>query len=98
MTRADIVRILRAHETELRSRGVERLSLFGSRARGEAGPASDIDLAVRLAPAAGVDLFAFAALSERMREVLGAGVDLVSEPARAVRLQHRIDRDRVNVF
>ena len=98
MDRAEVIGKLRAHEAELRGRGVDRLSIFGSLARGEAGPVSDIDLAVRFSPDARVDLFEFAALNERMREVLGAAVDLVSEPARAMRMQRQIDRDRVNVF
>jgi predicted nucleotidyltransferase len=98
MLMKQIIKTLRAHESELRRRGVEGLSLFGSVARGEAGSASDVDLAVRFTPAARVDLFEFAALSERMREVLGIQVDLISEPARAVRMQREIDRDRVNVF
>lgn len=98
MDKAKVIRTLREYEIELRSRGVERLSLFGSLARGEAGPSSDIDLAVRFVSSAKIGLFEFAALSDRVREVLGAPVDLVSEPARADRMQREIDRDRVDVF
>ncbi|WP_256326338.1 nucleotidyltransferase domain-containing protein [Sphingomonas sp. NFR15] len=36
--------------------------LFGSTARGEASDSSDVDLAVMLDAAAGIDLFRFAAL------------------------------------
>lgn len=39
---------LRAHEDELRALGVRGVSVFGSIARGDAGTASDIDIAVRL--------------------------------------------------
>ena len=35
---------VRRHERELRARGLTRLALFGSTARGEAGPNSDVDL------------------------------------------------------
>jgi hypothetical protein len=98
MRMAQIIQALKAHEAELRSRGVEGLSLFGSMARGEAGPASDVDLAVRFASSSRVDLFEFAALSERVKDLLGMPVDLVSEPARADSMQRQIDRDRVHVF
>jgi predicted nucleotidyltransferase len=37
-------------EAELRACGVRRLALFGSVARGEAGPHSDIDLLVQFEP------------------------------------------------
>jgi predicted nucleotidyltransferase len=40
-----IVGALRAHEAELRRAGIRHLSLFGSFGRGDAGGASDIDLA-----------------------------------------------------
>ena len=48
MDRQRIITRLRAHEAELRRAGVLSLSLFGSAARDDAGPASDVDLAVRL--------------------------------------------------
>jgi predicted nucleotidyltransferase len=39
---------LRAHAAELRAAGIRHLSLFGSVARGDAGPESGIDLGNRL--------------------------------------------------
>lgn len=44
MDREHVIARLRAHERQLRDAGIVRLSLFGSTARGEAGPDSDIDL------------------------------------------------------
>jgi uncharacterized protein len=89
---------LRAHEQELRSLGIAHLSLFGSTARGEAGPESDVDLAVRFDAAAGIGMFKLFAIEERLREIVGVPIDLVSEPARRQRFQDQIDRDRVSVF
>ena len=40
--RERVLAILRRHEPDLRARGITRLRLFGSTARGEAGPGSDI--------------------------------------------------------
>jgi uncharacterized protein len=45
-----IIATLRAHEAELRTAGVQSLSLLGSVARGEATEASDVDVLVRLTP------------------------------------------------
>jgi len=44
LDRDTIVKRLREHEAALRARGVSALYLFGSTARGEAGPKSDVDL------------------------------------------------------
>lgn len=89
---------LKRNKASLRALGLERLSLFGSTARGEASPASDIDLAVTLDQSAGIDLFRFAAISEQLARMLGAKVDLVVEPARNPQLQAQIDRDRLRVY
>lgn len=78
--------------------GVVRLSLFGSVARGQAGPESDIDLAAELDHSRGVDLLDFAQISLHLSELLGATVDLISEPARKPHFQEQIDRDRVHAF
>jgi predicted nucleotidyltransferase len=44
MSRAEVLATLRTHEQEIRTAGVTRLSLFGSAARDEASPSSDVDL------------------------------------------------------
>ena len=89
---------LKAHEAELRAMGVAGLSLFGSVARGEEGPDSDVDLAARFDPAAEVGMFKYGAIVERLRTLLGNSIDLVVEPARKPRMQTEIDRDRALVF
>ncbi len=94
----DMLQRLRAYESELRGFGVIGLSLFGSTARDEATADSDIDLAATLDPAARIDLFRFAEIGERLRQHLGAQIDLVVEPAREARFQAEIDRDRLRVF
>ncbi|HLH51658.1 MAG TPA: nucleotidyltransferase domain-containing protein [Roseiarcus sp.] len=94
----DIIATLRAHEDELRQAGIRRLSLFGSAARGEAGEASDIDLAAELDPAARIGLFRLRALERRLGEILGRAVDLLPEPVEKRRLQANIDRERRPAF
>ena len=98
MQRATALSRLTASEAELRAMGVTALSLFGSVARDEAGPASDVDIAVKLDDARHLDLIDFAQINLRLQDMLGVKVDLVSEPARRARFQAAIDRDRVHVF
>ena len=62
MQRDEVLAVLKAHEAELRARGVARVALFGSLARGEARPDSDVDLMVEIEPAAGLDLWKYAGI------------------------------------
>jgi predicted nucleotidyltransferase len=98
MDKATAIARLKVHEAELRMLGVERLSLFGSTARGEERAESDIDLAARFAPEAKVGIFQYAKIADRLEQILTTKVDLVAEPARKARMQIAIDRDRVHVF
>lgn len=93
-----VIATLRAHEAELREAGIRRLSVFGSVARNEGRPDSDIDLAVELDPVARMDLFLLTGLQARLAKLLGRDVDLIPEPVEKARLQARIDRDRRLAF
>lgn len=98
MDQQTVIRRLASQKHLLQVLGLKRLSLFGSAARGEAGPQSDVDLAVILDEAAHIDLFRFAAISEQVSRIVGAPVDLVIEPARNPRMQAQIERDRLRVY
>ena len=47
-TREDVLKRLQEHQHEMRKFGVRRLGLFGSTARGESRPDSDLDFLVEL--------------------------------------------------
>lgn len=68
-------------------RGFSRLAVFGSAARGDDRPDSDLDLLVQ--PPADADLFDMLRLEEALASVLGRNVDLVSYRG----LDSRLDRD-----
>jgi uncharacterized protein len=89
---------LRREKPALQAMGLKGVSLFGSTARGNAADGSDLDLAVTLDEAQGIDLFRFAAMTENVSRLLGLPVDLVVEPARNLRIQAEIDRDRVRAY
>jgi len=101
-SRSELLALLRAHEAELRARGVETLTLFGSMARGDATGASDVDLAVRPGvgfSAGGFDHFGrLDALRDHLSALLGCDVDLVEETAVRARLRQVIERDGVRAF
>jgi len=56
---------------------VTELSVFGSTAKGNVGPESDIDLLVTFRPDATVGLVAFNRLRRELEDALGRRVDLV---------------------
>ena len=58
---------------------VLELSVFGSAARGEMRPESDIDLLVEFLPGAKVDLFDYSGLMLDLSKLIGRKVDLVSK-------------------
>jgi predicted nucleotidyltransferase len=76
-----------------RRHGVERVRLFGSEARGEAGPSSDIDLLVRFAPGRGFrDLMDFC---EEIEEALARKVDVVTEDGLSPFIRQRVLHEAV---
>lgn len=68
--------------------GISRIRVFGSMARGEGRPDSDIDLLVDYEPGHG--RFAFVDFCERVERLLGRRVDVVTE-----RSLHPLIRQRV---
>jgi uncharacterized protein len=101
MDREDVISILRAHEAELRAKGVESVSIFGSVARGEPNP-QDVDLAVRLGRSFSERGFDFIGrldeLERRLGQILGCEVDVVEEPVSRKRVQDEIEKDRAVAF
>ncbi len=59
--------------------GVKELSLFGSAARGEMHPDSDVDLLVEFEPNHRIGLIQFERLVEELQELAGRKVDLVTK-------------------
>lgn len=96
MTSSDIQQILSQHKTVLYEKyGVLRISLFGSYARDEEKPESDIDIAVELEKA---DLFAMASLKNYLQELLGKNVDVIRiRKNMNTFLKNRIQRDAIYV-
>src|SRR5215831_10721552 len=102
MNRDRALALLRAHEAELRSTGIDSLSIFGSVARDEATNGSDVDLLVRLRPEiaeGGLSYFGcLDKLAQRLKAILGCSVDVVAEPVRKPELRREIEREAERAF
>lgn len=77
---------------------VRELSLFGSAARGEMRPDSDIDLLVEFLPNAEVGLVEHAGLMLDLQKLLGWKVDLVSKNGLKPRIRHYVLADARLVY
>ncbi|WP_119421008.1 nucleotidyltransferase family protein [Desertibaculum subflavum] len=97
MLREDVIARLRAEEAALKRAGVEHLYLFGSVAREQAQPASDVDLYFEHQKGA-IGLFDLMDLQERIREILGRPVDLLTKDSLHPMLRPGIEASALRVF
>jgi predicted nucleotidyltransferase len=73
--------------------GADDVRVFGSVARGESRPDSDLDLLVRLEP--GRNLLDLGGLLMDLRELLRCDVDVVTEQTLKPRIRQRVLREAV---
>ena len=78
MDRNVILARLRENQPALRERGFAHAALFGSRARGDNRPDSDIDIMVEFDPAAHVTVFNYAGSKEYIASLFDGPVDVVN--------------------
>ena len=98
MKQDEVTAKLRVHEPELRAAGVARLSLFGSTARNEARPESDIDLLAAFDDAQSLSLLDMIGIENRLTDLLGQPVDLIEEGTLKPRAQANVSREAVRAF
>ncbi len=99
MRRDEAIQKLSEHRDELRKRGVERLYIFGSTARDEAGPGSDVDLIIRIDRESreSFGLFDLIRVKHYLEDALGAEVDLTTEEGIKPQLKERILGERIPI-
>jgi len=96
MEREKVLAILTAHREALEKLGVKSLALFGSVARNQATPASDVDFLVEFSIDAG--LFELFTLKHYLEEILGNPVDLGMQDALREHLREPVLRDAIRAF
>lgn len=98
MNKQDAIDMLRRHRDDLRAHGIIHAALFGSVARGEAGPESDIDILIELDPDLKLDIFAYAGLKRYVAELFEGRVDVVNKEALKPYLRQPVSADAVYAF
>jgi predicted nucleotidyltransferase len=95
MTRRKVVFRIRKHRAQLAKLGVKSLSLFGSVARGDERPDSDVDILVEFKGRATFDRYMDTKFY--LEELLKCKVDLVTPKAIKPRMKPTIMQDLVHV-
>ncbi len=98
MDRETVIRVLRDHADEIHARGAAALYLFGSTARNEAGPDSDVDLFLEKSDPQAFSLITLIALKHFLEDTLGANVDLVTREGLHPRLKSGIEAQAQRVI
>ena len=94
-TKEEILKTLSKDKPELqRQFKVSKMALFGSYARGDQQPNSDVDILVEVDPSIGLD---FVTLAERIEQMLGIHVDLVSSRAVSSKAMKYIEPELIYV-
>ena len=88
----EIAEVLRAKREQVlnlaRQHGARHVRIFGSVARGDAGPLSDIDFLVEMEP--GRSLLDLGGLVTDLQQLLGCRVDVVTERGLKARIRARV--------
>ncbi len=93
MKRTEALNIIARHQDDLAQFKVKSLAIFGSVARNEARPDSDIDLLVEFSTPVGI--FEFIDLKEYLESILKVRVDLATEPALKKQMKTQILKEAV---
>lgn len=97
MDRDAIIAKLKAQTAAFRALGISALYLFGSAARGEAGPDSDVDLFCDYR-AGQFDLFDLMEAQEQAEAILGRRVDFLTRKGLHPALRGDIETSAVQIF
>ena len=97
MRRDAVLTELRSHEQDLRQRGVERLYLFGSVARDEARPGSDVDLFFDF-DKPGFSLIDVIGLQQHLSQLLRTRTDIMTRGSLHPSLREGIEQSALQVY
>jgi predicted nucleotidyltransferase len=98
MKRDEIIKKLKACEADLRAQGVAHAALFGSVARGDDRPDSDIDIMVEIAPEARIGLFQYAGIVNYLEDMFPNRVDVANREGLKSLVRPSAERDAIYAF
>ena len=97
-TLVEVIRLLRSNRAELEKVGIRHAEIFGSVARGEDLPDSDVDIVVDLDPAMVRDLFAYSAVQRTLQNLVGRRVDIARRGRTRPEFDAELIRNAVHAY
>jgi uncharacterized protein len=98
MKSQDAIAVLVANREALHARGVRHAALFGSVARGEERPDSDLDIMIELDPDAKIGIFKYAGIRRYIAELFADPVDVVDRASLKPHVRPSAENDAVYAF
>jgi predicted nucleotidyltransferase len=98
MDSQEIIARLRKNESALRDRGVRRAALFGSSARGDQRPDSDVDIMIEVDPAARIGIYEYVAIKDYIAGLFEIRVDVVRRDRLKPYVRPVATRDAIYAF
>jgi len=94
----DIIATLRANEADLRKHGITHAALFGSRARGDERPDSDIDIVIETDPGTLEDMYQYAGVKAAVAALFDIKVDVINRDFLKPSIRPAADADMIYAF
>ena len=95
-TQSECLKVITENKSYLQSEyGVKGMTLFGSTARGDNRPESDVDILVEMPP----KIFLMSALKQYLEKILNSSVDLVRRHSHlSPKFLNQIEKDAITIF
>jgi len=97
-TVSHVLRTLRTHQAELERMGVVHAAIFGSVARGEETPDSDIDIVIEVDPSVVRSIFGYGGIQQALEEWIGRSVDLAGKDRLRPGVAAEAEKDQILAF
>ena len=98
MDSQEIIARLRKNEWALRDRGIRHAALFGSSARGDQRPDSDVDIMIEVDPAARIGIYEYVAIKDYIAGLFDIRVDVVRRDRLKPYVRPVATRDAIYAF
>ncbi|MER9326782.1 nucleotidyltransferase domain-containing protein [Mesorhizobium sp. M0488] len=98
MSRNDVIRQLQRNADAIKGMGATSLYLFGSMARDDARPDSDLDLFIDYDPARRFSLIDLVGIKQFLEETMSAEIDITTRDSLNPMLKADIERSAVRIF
>lgn len=98
MDRQTLIEMLKELRPDLAAEGVTHLAIFGSRARGDHRPDSDVDILIEVDPSKQFSLLDVIGVQHHVLDRTGIAANALMRRSLKPEFRQRVDRDIIEVF